>query len=252
MHHPMQPAMQPGPTDFTPLYVHIGRYLRGRIFDGDLRTGDAIPSESELVTMFRTTRGTVRAAVDVLVAEGLVRRVHGKGTFVQLRPIRHSIWNFGGFTDSLRGRSETAIAKVVSKREVVLDGRAFHELVRLRGVGRESGTEYLSLDTSWIPLDLFPGIDQVDFENRSLYEYFRTVGGRSPRRTNMTLAALVPDARIRTLLGEPDDCGALFTAEGSAFDQQQVEIERISIVYSSRVQFNLTTLIGEPGESVVQ
>jgi GntR family transcriptional regulator len=245
-------VIQPAPTDFTPLYVHIGRYLRGRIFDGDLKTGDAIPSESELGTMFRTTRGTVRAAVDVLVAEGLVRRVHGKGTFVQLRPIRHSIWNFGGFTDSLRGRSETAIATVVSTRQVDRDGRAFHELVRLRGIGSERGTEYLSLDTSWIPLDLFPGIDAVDFENRSLYEYFRTVGGRSPRRTNMTLAAMVPDARIRSLLGEPDDCGALFTAEGSAFDQQQVEIERISIVYSSRVEFNLTRLIGEPGESVVQ
>ena len=240
--------MQPGPTDFTPLYVHIARYLRGRIFDGELRMGDAIPSESVLVTMFGTTRGTVRAAVDILVSEGLVRRVHGKGTFVQLRPIRHNIWNFGGFTDSLRGRSETAVAKVVSKRQVDLGGRAFHELVRLRGVSSEHGTEYLSLDTSWIPLDLFPGIDKVDFENRSLYEYFRTVGGRSPRTTSMTLAVLVPDERTRSLLGETDAAGALFKAEGSAFDQHQVEIERITVVYSSRVQFNLTTSIGEPGE----
>ena len=240
--------MQPGPTDFTPLYVHISRYLRGRILDGDLRMGDAIPSESELVTMFGTTRGTVRAAVDVLVGEGLVRRKHGRGTFVQLRPIRHNMWNFGGFTDSLRGRSETPVAKVVSARQVDLGGRAFHELVRLRGVASERGTEYLSLDTSWIPLDLFPGIDEVDFENRSLYEYFRNVGGRSPRRTNMTLAAEVPDERTRSLLGEADDAGALLGAEGSAFDEQGVEIERISIVYSSRTQFNLTTSIGEPGE----
>lgn len=242
--------LQPGPTDFTPLYVHIARYVRGRIFDGELRLGDAIPSESELVAMFGTTRGTVRAAVDLLVAEGLVRRAHGKGTFVQLRPIRHNIWNLGGFTDSLRGRSEAAVAKVVSTRRVDLGGRAFHELVRLRGISSDRGTEYLSLDTSWIPLDLFPGIDAVDFENRSLYEYFRRVGGRSPRRTNMTLAALIPDERTRTLLGEVDPGTALFKAEGSAFDQHQVEIERIAVIYSSRLQFNLTTSIGEPGEGV--
>jgi DNA-binding GntR family transcriptional regulator len=245
-------VVQPGPTDFTPLYVHISRYLRGRILDGELRMGDAIPSESELVTMFGTTRGTVRAAVDVLVGEGLVRRVHGKGTFVQLRPIQHNMWNFGGFTDSLRGRSETPVARVVSTRQVDLGGRAFHELVRLRGVASEQGTEYLSLDTSWIPLDLFPGIDEVDFENRSLYEYFRRVGGRSPRTTNMTLAAAIPDEHTRNLLGEADDTGALLGAAGSAFDEQGVEIERISIVYSSRIQFNLTTTIGEPGERTTQ
>lgn len=244
--------MQAGPTDFTPLYVHISRYLRGRILDGEIRMGEAIPSESELVNMFGTTRGTVRAAVDVLVGEGLVRRVHGKGTFVQLRPIRHNMWNFGGFTDSLRGRSETPVAKVVSTRPVDLGGRAYHELVRLRGVASERGIEYLSLDTSWIPLDLFPGIDEVDFENRSLYEYFRTVGGRSPRRTNMTLAAETPDGRTRNLLGEADDAGALLGAEGSAFDDEGVEIERIAIVYSSRIQFNLTTSIDEPGTRIAR
>jgi GntR family transcriptional regulator len=238
----------PGPTDFTPLYVHIGRFLRGQILDGELRMGDPIPSESKLVTMFGTTRGTVRAAIDVLVGEGLVRRAHGKGTFVQLRPIQHNIWNFGGFTDSLRGRSEIPVAKVVSTRRVHLDGRAYHELVRLRGIRSDRDTEYLSLDTSWIPLDLFPEIDRESFEDRSLYEYFRTVHDRRPRRTNMRLHAVVPDDRTRAALAEPPEVGALLRAEGSAFDQHDVEIERIAIVYSSRIQFNLTTPIGEPAE----
>lgn len=241
--------MLPGPSDYTPLYVHISRYLRGLILDGDLRMGDAIPSESRLVAMFGTTRGTVRAAINVLEADGLVRRAHGKGTFVQLQPIQHNIWNLGGFTDSLRGRTETAVAKVISVRRVELDGRGFHELVRLRGVRGERGTEYLSLDTSWIPLDLFPGIEAVDFENRSLYEYFRTAHGRRPRRTSMRLTAEVPSDRTRAVLGEPASIGALLRAEGSAFDQHEAEIERIAIVYSSRIQFNLTTSLPEPDEA---
>ena len=241
-----------GLADFTPLYVHVSRYLRGLILDGELRMGDAIPSESELVTMFGITRGTVRSAVDVLVSEGLVRRVHGKGTFVQLRPIQHSIWNFGGFTDSLRDRTETAVATVVRHRSLAIEGREFYELVRLRGIRSERGTEYLSLDTSWIPLDLFPGIADEDFENRSLYEHFRTVYDRHPRRTSMTVSTLIPDAQTRVLLGEHDAAVALLKAEGSAFDQDEVEIERIQIVYSSRIQFNLTTSIGEPGERAAQ
>jgi GntR family transcriptional regulator len=241
-----------GATGFTPLYVHISRYLRGLILDGDLRMGDAIPSESELVKQFGTTRGTVRSAVDILVNEGLVRRAHGKGTFVQLRPIQHNIWNFGGFTDSLRDRSETAVAKVVSGRALGLEGREYFEVVRLRGIDSGGQTEYLSLDTSWLPLDLFPGIDQADLENRSLYALLRSDYDTHPRRTSMTITTEVPTARTRDLLGEEAGQKALLKAEGSAFDQNGVEIERIQIVYSSRVQFNLTTSIGEPGERAAE
>ena len=90
--------------DFTPLYVHLSQQVRGQILGGEIAPGEAIPSEAQLMERFRTTRGTVRAAIDILVNEGLVRRVHGKGTFVQLRPVTRSILNFGGLTDSLDGR----------------------------------------------------------------------------------------------------------------------------------------------------
>lgn len=232
-------------SDFTPLYVHISRYLRGLILEGELQPGDTIPSELDLVKKFSTTRGTVRAAVDVLVNEKLVRRVHGKGTFVEMRPVRHDIWNFGGFTDSLGDQAALAVARVVSTRTVEEDGRTYFELVRLRGIASNGTTDYLSLDTSLIPLDLFPGIDQIDFENRSLYQLFRTVYDTHPRRTAMTLTAAIVSPEERKLLQE-DSQDALLMAQGSSFDQHDSEIERISIVYSSRVQFNFTTAITDP------
>lgn len=232
-------------SDFTPLYVHISRYLRGLILEGELQPGDTIPSELDLVKKFSTTRGTVRAAVDVLVNEKLVRRVHGKGTFVEMRPVRHDIWNFGGFTDSLGDQAALAVARVVSTRTVAEDGRTYFELVRLRGIASNGTTDYLSLDTSLIPLDLFPGIDQIDFENRSLYQLFRTVYDTHPRRTAMTLTAAIVSPEERKLLQE-DSQDALLMAQGSSFDQHDSEIERISIVYSSRVQFNFTTAITDP------
>lgn len=233
-------------TDFTPLYVHINRYLRALILDGELQLGEAIPSEADLVARFGTTRGTVRKAVDLLENDGLVRRVHGKGTFVQLRPLQHNIWNLSGFTDSLRGRAEKAVATVVSTRRVPLDGRDFFELVRLRGVEADGVRRYLSLDTSWLPIDLFPGIEDADLENRSLYALLRTAYGTHPRRTSVTIATEVPTPEVRALLDEPADQAALLKAEGSAFDQDGREIERIQVLYSSRVQFNLTTPIVDP------
>lgn len=232
-------------SDFTPLYIHISRYLRGLILEGELQTGDAIPSELDLVKRFSTTRGTVRAAVDVLVNEKLVRRVHGKGTFVEMRPVRHDIWNFGGFTDSLGDQAALAVARVISAQTVEEEDRTYFELVRLRGIATNGSIDYLSLDTSLIPLDLFPGIDQVDFENRSLYQLLRTTYDTHPRRTAMTLTAEIASPEERKLL-EEDSQDALLMAQGSSFDQHDTEIERITIVYSSRVQFNFTTAITDP------
>lgn len=234
-------------NDFTPLYIHISRYLRALILDGELCTGEAIPSELDLVKKFGTTRGTVRAAVDVLVNEKLVRRVHGKGTFVERRPVGHGIWNFGGFTDSLGDHAAQAVAKVIKADTVERDGRTYFELVRLRGIAAEGTTEYLSLDTSLIPLDLFPGIEKIDFENRSLYKTFRMDYGTHPRRTTMTLTAAVASPQERELLGEESQ-DALLMAQGSSFDQHDTEIERIKIVHSSRIQFNFTTAITDPPE----
>ena len=198
---------------------------------------------------FNTTRGTVRKAVDVLVNEGLVRRVHGKGCYVQLQPIRHSILNFGSLTDSLRGRSEVAVSRVISARRVRVDHGDHFELVRLRGIRAGEQTTYLSLDTSLIDLGRFPGIDRIDFEDESLYRVFRDTYHTFPRRNQVTLTSQLPTATDRQLLGEPVSGRALLQAEGSAFDQNDVEIERMRILYSSQMEFTLTTGIGElPGD----
>lgn len=234
---------------FTPLYVHVSRQLRAQILDGEYPSGAMIPSEHQLMTSFNTTRGTVRKAVDVLVNEGLVRRVHGKGSFVELQPIRHSILNFGSLTDSLRGRAETAVSRVVSARTLRAEGRDVFELIRLRGIASATETTFLSLDTSWLDLARFPGIDGIDFEDESLYRIFREEYATFPSRTRVSLTSRMPSPEELELLGEPAEARGLLQAEGSAFDQDDVEIERIKIIYSSRTEFTLTTAITDlPGD----
>ena len=66
----------------TPLWAQLADILRGQIQAGKLPSGRVIPSESTLMQEHELARGTVRKAIDVLVAEGLVERVQGRGTFV--------------------------------------------------------------------------------------------------------------------------------------------------------------------------
>lgn len=61
-------------------HVRVREYVRSLITGAD--PGTPAPSERELVQRFGVARMTVRQALDTLVAEGLLERVPGRGTFV--------------------------------------------------------------------------------------------------------------------------------------------------------------------------
>ena len=63
-----------------PKHVRVREYVRS-LLDG-AEPGSPTPSERELVQRFGVARMTVRQALDALVAEGLLERVPGRGTFV--------------------------------------------------------------------------------------------------------------------------------------------------------------------------
>ncbi|MET0716706.1 MAG: GntR family transcriptional regulator [Mycetocola sp.] len=235
--------------EYLPLYVQIGRHVRSQILGGQLSDGDAIPSEPSLMKTFGTTRGTVRQAIGELVNEGLVRREQGKGTFVQFRPMTHSIWNFGGFSDSIRGRTGLGVARVIEHEVIDVDGEPTLRLVRLRGIRTPEGDESIhSLDTSHLSLRLFPGLDTVDFENASLYKTLRERYGVHPHRTELALTTVAPDAAVFTLLGETPRSPALVTLRGHAYDADDRQIEQIEIVYSSSIEFKISTTMPSTGD----
>ena len=66
-------------------YHRLAAQLRRDIDAGAYRPGDRLPSESQLMERFGVSQPTVRAAIGVLRAEGLVEAIHGRGTFVRQR-----------------------------------------------------------------------------------------------------------------------------------------------------------------------
>jgi GntR family transcriptional regulator len=76
------------------VYVQLASILRERIRSGDLPPGRALPSARLLSQQYEVAIGTVKKAIELLRAEGLVRTVIGRGIFVsrpdgQLRPAAH-------------------------------------------------------------------------------------------------------------------------------------------------------------------
>lgn len=68
-----------------PVYQQIAAILRARIEANELVPDRPIPSESTLMQQYGVARETARKAVRVLVGEGLVYVVQGRGAYVTKR-----------------------------------------------------------------------------------------------------------------------------------------------------------------------
>ena len=67
----------------APAYQALREQLRDEIAAGRYRDGVRLPTESELVARHGLSRQTVRRAFQDLVAEGVVYRVPGRGTYAR-------------------------------------------------------------------------------------------------------------------------------------------------------------------------
>jgi GntR family transcriptional regulator len=85
---PTEPAVL-GVLDLAsgrPVFRQIADHLRDAIRSGRLGENDRIPSETRMVEHYGVARMTVRHAISLLAAEGLVLAEHGRGVFVRPRP----------------------------------------------------------------------------------------------------------------------------------------------------------------------
>ncbi len=144
---------------------------------GELAPGAAIPSERELMTTYAVSRATVRRAIESLVAEGALRRVQGKGTFVA-PPRVQSHLHLASFTQDMRRRGKAPSTRVVRVGAVepppevaawfgLSAGRTAWWVERVRLAAGEP----MAFEAGWYSPTLLPGLDRHDLA-RSLYELF--------------------------------------------------------------------------------
>jgi GntR family transcriptional regulator len=97
-------------------HVLVREYVRDLIQGAE--PGSPAPSERELVQHFGVARMTVRQALDALVAEGLLERVPGRGTFVARAKINVQV-RLSSYTEEMGRRgmkpdSRTILARMES------------------------------------------------------------------------------------------------------------------------------------------
>ncbi|EIE98251.1 GntR family transcriptional regulator [Saccharomonospora glauca] len=70
-------------TSGIPLHRQVAADLRGRITAGEYAPGDKLPSERAMTETYGVSRLTIREALGILRAEGVIVAEHGRGVFVR-------------------------------------------------------------------------------------------------------------------------------------------------------------------------
>lgn len=161
-------------------YVHISSDIRNQILEGKYRSSDKLPSEKELCQLYDASKMTVKQALDILVAEGLIIKRRGSGTFVKdLSPTeieRITIVNqFRGKT--ALNPNQTVTSKIYEfsvirpdetiqeKLNIQADSFVYH-IYRLRLLDNEPNV----IEETYMPIDLIPGLTEKVLQ-QSIYEY---------------------------------------------------------------------------------
>lgn len=69
-------------TGPLPLYHQLEQKLRARVHAAEFGPGDPLPTEERICEQYGVSRITVRRALDALIAQGLIVKRHGVGSFV--------------------------------------------------------------------------------------------------------------------------------------------------------------------------
>ena len=102
------------PNSIIPMYKQISNILTEKITNGELKAGDKLPAEAELMKQFGVSRITVRTALSEMVEDGILARSQGKGTFVATRKSVHPADDRIGFNRSCILAGKTPSTKLLS------------------------------------------------------------------------------------------------------------------------------------------
>jgi GntR family transcriptional regulator len=198
----------------TPKYIRIRDWLMDRILSLDLKRGEQLPSEHDLVRQFGASRVTVRQALEALRAEGIVESQHGRGWF--LRRVR-AVQNLGrlqGFGEMLAPMGVRVRSKVLEVSECTAPDAIADAFAMVRGTNvvriarlRLAGGRVMSYDLSYFPSDIGRRLSQEDLARQDVFVLFERALGIRLGFADVTIEVAPADddpaARLNVATGTP-------------------------------------------------
>ena len=226
-------------------YRKVKRILISEIASGILKPGVKFPNEKALALRFGVSIGTLRRAVEELVAENILVRYQGRGTFVRSLDEERFLFHFFKLADR-SGKFEYPSVTLVSfecagasneeAKALGLSGDA--QVFRIENVlslnGQATVHDRISIDAQ-----LFDGLTRAHLENRSgtIYQLYQRDFGITVAGADERLRAENADQRSAELLGLEEGTSVM-RIERVAYTVENLPCEwRISVVDTRQVEY---------------
>ena len=194
--------------DGLPAYQRIQAAILKRIDAGQLRPGDAVPSERDLAKIHQVSLMTARHALASLERDGIVERRRGIGTFVAAPKIHFN--KLMSYTEQMSSRSLTAGARILFAKVLDNENEAAARLslppttqiIKLERLRHASG-EPFALETCYLNAAEFSGLLDEPLGRESLFgileRNYKIELGYADEEVDATAA----DPRIADILSIP-------------------------------------------------
>ncbi|WP_368503271.1 GntR family transcriptional regulator [Alkalihalophilus sp. As8PL] len=197
-----------------PLYEQLKNDIQRKIKAGELKPGDQLPSERELVDLYQISRITVRQAINLAEKEGLVTRAHGVGTFIAKPKIKQELTSFNDFQSTLQQQGLIASTKLHGVETIssdfqlsrLLDINVMEKVINLElvGYGDERPVVYYN---SYFSYSVGETMKKVAEEALQLKKPFSTLdlydqesNGLKPTHVEQTFEAQAAHESLATIL----------------------------------------------------
>ena len=231
------------------LYIQLTRIFLDEATSGRWKPNQKIPTEEDLCRRYDVSKITVRQAINNLVSDGYLMKIQGKGTFVT------TVLPVVGLSMRTRFTEEMCGEEVSTEKEILYKGiqdppqeirtylKTTDSIFQIRCKRTVNG-EPAYLDESFIPYQMLPGIEQLNFsqcsfysvlQERALKKIFKVIQTievqqvRGESAMNLDLREGIPVLAVHRLLFSSDNTPVGYTRFLGRSDRYkfQTEFERI-------------------------
>lgn len=199
------------PASGGPIFKEVKRRMMAALAAGEWKPGEAIPAEPRLAERFGIAIGTLRKAIGELVAENVLVRQQGRGTFVATHSRDRMLFLFFNIIRH-DGVKEYPQVELVGFRKARADDEVAERLqlparapvFAYRNALRLDGKPVV-VDDITVPAELFAGLTAARLQQRTntIYHLYQHGFGLSVVRTAETVRAVAAPEDIVQLLELP-------------------------------------------------
>lgn len=236
------------PLSPVPLYSQLKEILRTRILDGTYPPLSRMPSEAELGRAFDVSRITVRQALGDLQKEGLIFKIHGKGTFVAKPKAFQNVSTLQGLGESMSQRGYEVINRLrsfkvvpadaqVAARLQVAEGENVVQIKRARLVNRE----LVSLEITWLPEAVGKRLEKADLVSRDIFLILENDCALPLGHADLAIDAILADTELARALEVEEGSPVMrierltHTADGAPLDYEHLYYRGDAFQYRLRI-----------------